>query len=197
MSDQKTVPKRLRENKVERGNFEKPPIPYIPVDDEIGEKVKSEARGFKVKIDDKSTVNASVWTGGNPEGFLIHVISALGYIERSKLYNKSNSAKIAQDKCAAELQDSRERVTKYLEIVRKKKNAQKEPQEESTEPATAPPAQAKRGKTDTPTVPAQKSKEDEIAEELAKLKKIHNGLYEAWKKAKEKKEEAGNAIFTL
>ena len=68
MSNQKTVLKGLCENEVERGNFKKPPIPYIPVDDKIGKKVKHEARTFKVKIDDKTTVNASVWTGGNPEG---------------------------------------------------------------------------------------------------------------------------------
>ena len=66
MSDQKTVPKGLRGNKVECGNFKKPPVPYIPVDDEIGEKVKSEARTFKVMLDEKTTVNASIWTGGNP-----------------------------------------------------------------------------------------------------------------------------------
>ena len=66
MSDQKTVPKGLRENEVERGNFKKLLIPYIPVEDKIGEKVKHEALTFKVKIDDKITVNASVWTGRNP-----------------------------------------------------------------------------------------------------------------------------------
>ena len=49
MLDQKMVPKGLRENEVERGNFKKPPILYIPVEDQIGEKVKSEARTFKVK----------------------------------------------------------------------------------------------------------------------------------------------------
>ena len=43
MSDQKTVPNGLHENEVERGNFKKPLIPYIPVKDEIGEKVKSKA----------------------------------------------------------------------------------------------------------------------------------------------------------
>ena len=32
----------------------------IPADDKIVEKVKNEARTFKVKIDDKTTVNASV-----------------------------------------------------------------------------------------------------------------------------------------
>ena len=60
MSDQKTVPKGLRQNKVERGNFRTPPIPYIPVDDKIGEKVKSDAQTFKVKIDNKSTVSATI-----------------------------------------------------------------------------------------------------------------------------------------
>ena len=75
MSDQKTVPKGLHEKEVERGNFKKPPIPYIPVEGEVGKKVKNNARTFKVKIDDKMTVNASVWTGGNPEGFLIHILT--------------------------------------------------------------------------------------------------------------------------
>ena len=131
---------------MEHGNFKKPPIPYIPVNDEIGKKVKSKARTFKVKIDDKSTVNASVWTGGNPEGFLIHVISALGYIEHSKLYDQWTSAKTAQDKCAADLHDSRNHVTKYLEIVKKQKKTQEESNVESDEPATALPAQAKKGK---------------------------------------------------
>ena len=56
MSDRKMVPKGLRESEVECSNFKKPPIPYIPVDGKIGEKVKSEARTFKVKIDDKTTV---------------------------------------------------------------------------------------------------------------------------------------------
>ena len=105
MSDQKTVPKGLRKNEVERGNFKKPPIPYIPVEDEIGEKVKHDLRTFKVKIDDKTTVNASVWTGGNPEGFLIHVNSALNYIKRSKLYEKWVSAKTAVAKADKDLQD--------------------------------------------------------------------------------------------
>ena len=115
--------------------------------------MKSEARTFKVKIDDKSTVNASVWTGGNSEGFLIHVISALGYNKRSKLYDHWISAKTAQDKCAADLKGHRNQVTKYLDSVNKQKKTQK------AGSATAPPAQAKTGMTTTPTVPAQKSKD--------------------------------------
>ena len=60
MSDQKTVPKGLRSQEVERGNFKPPPVPYIPGEDEVGEKVKSNNRTFKVKIDDKTTVSGQV-----------------------------------------------------------------------------------------------------------------------------------------
>ena len=98
MSDQKTVLKGLHEQEVERSNFRKPPIPYIPVEDEVCKKVKNDVPTFKVKIDKKTTVNASVWMGGNPEGFLIHVISAIGYIERSKLFENWVSYKTQIDK---------------------------------------------------------------------------------------------------
>ena len=111
MSNQKTVPKGLRENEVEHGNVKKPPIPYIPVEDEIGEKVKQDSQTFKVKINNKTAVNANVWTGGNPEGFLIHVTSALNYIKRSKLYEKWVSAKTAVAKADKDLQDVRDAQT--------------------------------------------------------------------------------------
>ena len=60
---------------------------------------------FKVKTDDKTTVNASVWTGGNPEGFLIHVISAIGYIEHIKLFEYWVSAKTQVDKFTKDAKD--------------------------------------------------------------------------------------------
>ena len=75
------------------------------MEDEIGKKVKSEGRTFKVKIDKKTTVNASVWTGGNPKGFLIHVISAMNYIERSKLFKKWVSTKTKVDSHVLDVQD--------------------------------------------------------------------------------------------
>ena len=60
MSDQKAVPKGLRDQDVERGHTKKLPIPYIPVEDKIGDKVKANLRTFKVKVDGKMTINASV-----------------------------------------------------------------------------------------------------------------------------------------
>ena len=43
MSDQKTVPKGLLDQEVERGNCKKPPILHIPVEDEVGEKVEGDS----------------------------------------------------------------------------------------------------------------------------------------------------------
>ena len=43
MSD-KSVPKELKDFEVERGFTERPPIPYIPVEDEVAELVTKASR---------------------------------------------------------------------------------------------------------------------------------------------------------
>ena len=80
----------------------------------------------------------SVWTGGNPKGFLIHVISAMamGYIECSKLYEKWVSAKTKVDKHTADLQDTQNSVNDLLSRAKKLKKAK----QKSNKPATAPTA---------------------------------------------------------
>ena len=135
--------------------------------------------------------------GGNPKGFLIHVISALGYIERSKLYEKWVSAKTQVNKYVADLQDAQDAVTNLLARSKKLRKVQQESNEESDEPAKALPAQAKKGKTNSPTVPAEPSEKEKITEDLSQLRKRYNGHLEDWKKAQEKRREAGSANFRL
>ena len=189
MSDQKTVPKGLHENEVEQGNFKKPPILYIPVNNKIGEKVKSEVQTFKVKIDNKTTVNTSVWAGGNPNWFLIHVISAMNYTERSKLFEKWVSAKTATDKCVADLQD----VQKHLDsLVIKLKKAQFDTTATTTAKTT------KKGMTNTPTFLVDTSdKIQQITDEIDQFKEHYKDHLESLRSAQEKWGEAGNAIFAL
>ena len=63
------APTGLCKHGVEQGHTKKPPIPYAPVEDKIGNKgVKSDPDTLKVKIDDKRTVNTAIWIGGNPKG---------------------------------------------------------------------------------------------------------------------------------
>ena len=104
MSDQKPVPKGLLEQEVEQGHTKKQPILYIPVNDIIGDKVKSDACTFKVKIDNKT----SVWTGMNPEGFLIHVISAMNYLDHTKLFEEWASTKNSKERHSKDLKVTEE-----------------------------------------------------------------------------------------
>ena len=98
MSDQKAVPKGLRNQEVKRGHTKKPPILYIPLEDKIGDKVKGDPQSFKVKINKKMTVNASLWIGGNQESILIHIIlGKLNFRIRTKLFDKWKSTKSKKD----------------------------------------------------------------------------------------------------
>ena len=90
------------------------------------------------------TVNASVWTGGNPEGFLIHVIGAIEYIERSKLFESRVSYKTQVDKYNKDAKEIRE----YLaDLNNKLKKARERANELTTALSTI------TGTTDTPTIP--------------------------------------------
>ena len=54
----------------------------------------------------KKTVKASIWIGGGQEGFSVHVIGALNYWDRKKLFVKWRAAKNKRDKLRADLQES-------------------------------------------------------------------------------------------
>ena len=151
MSNQKMVPKGIREQEVERGHTKKPPIPYIPVDDKIGNKVKSDACTFKVKIDDKKTVRTSIWTGGNPKGFLIHVIHKMKYLERTKLFEEWASVKNAKERHSKDLKETKE----YLKILFED---QKKSSEQVSANTTMARKKTKEGTTNTP-VPVEEAKQ--------------------------------------
>ena len=194
MSDQKTVPKGLRSQEVERGNCKPPPVPYIPVEDEVGDKVnKSENRTFKVKIDDKTNVNASVWTGGNSEQFLIHVISAMGYIERCKLFSAWTSFK-------TEIKKYKEDVTLHGTALEMSEEELKKAQEEARQAITA---QAAPGAGDeegsiAPNVPPEiQQKITTATNDIARWKGLIANLRTAIQTANEEMGKAGDAIFAL
>ena len=130
MSNQKAIPKGLCNQENKRGHTKKPPIPYISIDDEIGDKVKGDPRTFKVKIDKKIKINASVWLRGSQEGFLVHVIGALNYCVRMNLFNKWMSAK----KVKKDLVESRDYIRMLYKVQK-----QPDPAEPKKEPEENPP----------------------------------------------------------
>jgi hypothetical protein len=50
MSD-KGIPKGLKDFEVERGFTKRPPIPYIPIEDEVGESVKKASGASEYKLE--------------------------------------------------------------------------------------------------------------------------------------------------
>ena len=98
-TDLKTVPKGLHDQEVESGSSKQPPIPYIPVEDDIGEQVKKSTEGaksFKIKLSDETGVSHKCWDGSSNEAFLVHIISALSHCNCRHYFLKYTKAERAQ-----------------------------------------------------------------------------------------------------
>ena len=98
-TDLKTVVKSLQDQEVERGSPKWPPIPYIPVEGDIGEQVEQAmggAKNFKIKLSDETGVlSHNCWDGGSNEAFLVHIISALSYCDHKHYFSKHEKAEKA------------------------------------------------------------------------------------------------------
>ena len=75
MSTSKAVPDGLKNQECKKGNKKKrPPIPYMPVVDEVQEAVsKGKDFSYKIKLPDKTEFSVPIWDTGTQEAFLIHV----------------------------------------------------------------------------------------------------------------------------
>ena len=82
MSEDKVIPKGLKDEEVERGRIRRPLIPYIPPEDSIQESVEkiSGTKSFKITLPDKTVVYHKVYNGGTNEAFIIHVKEVLSLI---------------------------------------------------------------------------------------------------------------------
>jgi hypothetical protein len=81
MTKQNGLLNGLKDQECERGNCTKrPPIPYIPVVDEVQDTINAnsrEPRTQKIKLPNKTEFQACVWNSGTPEEFLSHVKQAI------------------------------------------------------------------------------------------------------------------------
>ena len=75
MSEDKALPKGLRDEDVERMRINIPLLPYIPPVDPILDAVKSKLRtkNFKVTLPDGTIVYYAVFNNDLNEAFMIHV----------------------------------------------------------------------------------------------------------------------------
>ena len=94
MSD-KSVPKGLKDFKVKRGFTKRPPIPYIPVEDEVGKLVSkvSGASEYKLELPGGTKVSPALLKHRSVEAFLRHVMSAMSYVTRKGYFKEYEEAK--------------------------------------------------------------------------------------------------------
>ena len=80
----KSCPKGLKPFEVERGHTREPPIPYIPVADNVAEAVtkSSGALEYKLELPSGIKVSHTLWENGNAEAFLKHVMAAMSYVSK-------------------------------------------------------------------------------------------------------------------
>ncbi len=85
MSQLKMVPEGLKPRECERIKLRKPPpVPYVPVKDEVQDDVaKMQSLEIKMMIEKDTTLNLSVWQeNGAREAFLMHVTAVLNAIKK-------------------------------------------------------------------------------------------------------------------
>jgi hypothetical protein len=101
MSEDKALPKGLKDEKVERGRIRRPPTPYIPPEDPIQESVEKIAgtKSFKVTLPDGTVVYNKVYDGGTNKAFIIHVKEVLSLIKRKSYNNFYEGAKMTKNDC--------------------------------------------------------------------------------------------------
>ena len=97
MSDSKSVPKGLKDTECERNpRKSRPPIPYVPVVDEVQDALaKDKKKPLTIRLDDKTSFSAAIWDRGTPEAFLIHVQEALNACTRKGHFRDLEEAEAA------------------------------------------------------------------------------------------------------
>jgi hypothetical protein len=92
MSDRGLNNKALKDQECEKGTLSKrPPIPYVPVVDEVQEKLaknNSKGRTFKITLANDTEFRSGVWFYGTPKQFLGHLKQALSALMQMGLFDK-------------------------------------------------------------------------------------------------------------
>jgi hypothetical protein len=87
MSTNLKSPDMLKDAECKKGQLsQRPPIPYVPVVDVVTP--KEEPQVLKVKLPDTSHISVSIYSRGNNEEYLMHIVAVLQIIEQKGLPKK-------------------------------------------------------------------------------------------------------------
>jgi hypothetical protein len=120
MSDDKALPKDLKDEQVERGKVRRPQIPYVPLEDPIQETVEkiSGTKNFKVTLPDGTVVYHKVYDGGNNESFIIHVKEVIKLAERKNYFDYYEAAAFKKGQCVTQCNKAQRNPTTQSKIQR-------------------------------------------------------------------------------
>ncbi len=77
----------LKDAECKKGQLShQPPIPYVPVVDDI--MPKEEPQIFKIKLPDASHLSMPIYSHGNNKEYLVHIVAVLRVIEQKGLPKK-------------------------------------------------------------------------------------------------------------
>jgi hypothetical protein len=87
MSTPLKSPDGLKDAECKKGQLShRPPIPYIPVIDIVTS--KEEPQIFKIKLPDASHLSMPIYSRGNNEEYLVHIVAVLHVINQKGLPKK-------------------------------------------------------------------------------------------------------------
>ena len=84
----------------------RPPIPYVPPTDLLAAKENSES--LKVKLPDGTVLTMSIYSSGNPEEYLAHVIAVLRLITQKGLSMECRKKAKELERVSTVLEDLRQ-----------------------------------------------------------------------------------------
>jgi hypothetical protein len=87
MSTSLKSPDGLKDAECKKGQLShRPPIPYVPVVDIVTP--KEEPQVFKIKLPDASHLSMPIYSCGNNEEYLVHIVAVLQVVEQKGLPKK-------------------------------------------------------------------------------------------------------------
>jgi hypothetical protein len=158
MSMLKTVPEGLKARECEQIKFRKPPpVPYVPVKDEVQDEVaRKRSMEIKTTLEKDTTLNFAVWQeNGTCKAFLMHVTAALNAIKKHGHLDDYKKAAGQYEKAKEAVETARAGLSLLQESVRKASKEKKKTKEAKKVAPTKAPVKAPE--------PVSAAKEAEIA----------------------------------
>jgi hypothetical protein len=130
MSMLKTVPEGLKARECKQIKLrEPPPVPYVPVKDEVQDEVaRMRSMEIKTTLEKDTTLNFAVWQeNGTREAFLMHVTDVLDAIKKHGHLDDYEKAAGQYEKAKEAMETTRAGLLLLQESVRRQARKRKRP----------------------------------------------------------------------